>query len=202
MKKRFLNYPNLPENKVTTVFAQIDDNRLESFFNELSIKVVPIIKNEFLDHPINQHADILCNNVGKSNFLVDKHQIELCTFIEDNNGKYVIIDNIKSPYPSDCLLNFADIGNYIICNKSILTDEIVDLGAESGVLEKSGAWYSYNGEKIGQGKENVKMYLRENINILMEIEDKVRECYDISDKKEKKSKDKKSKKVESKEEKK
>ena len=125
MKKRFLNYPNLPENKVTTVFAQIDDNRLENVFEELSIKVVPVNKNEFLDLPINKHADILCNNVGKSIFLVDKHQIELCKFIEDNNGKSVKIDNIKSPYPKDCLLNFADIGDYIICNKSILTEEIV-----------------------------------------------------------------------------
>ena len=80
--------------------------------------------------------------------------------------------------------------------------ELIDLAVEADIIEKSGAWFSYNGNKIGQGKENVKMYLRENINILMEIEDKVRECYDISDKKEKKSKDKKSKKVESKEEKK
>lgn len=122
---RFLNYSNLPENKVTTVFAQIDDNRLENFFKELSIKVIPVIQNEHLEHPISQHADILLNNVGKSIFLVDKHQIELCKFIEDNNGKSVIIDNIKSPYPNDCLLNFADIGDYIICNKSILTEEIV-----------------------------------------------------------------------------
>ena len=122
---RFLNYPNLPENKVTTVFAQIDDNRLENFFKELSIKVIPVKQNEHLEHPISQHADILLNNVGKSIFLVDMHQIELCKFIEDNNGKSVIIDNIKSPYPNDCLLNFADIGDYIICNKSILTEEIV-----------------------------------------------------------------------------
>ena len=80
--------------------------------------------------------------------------------------------------------------------------ELIDLAVEADIIEKSGAWFSYNGNEVGQGKESVKMYLRENINILMEIEDKVRECYDISDKKKKKSKDKKSKKVESKEEKK
>ena len=41
-----------------------------------------------------------------------------------------------------------------------LTGEIVDLGVEAGVLEKSGAWYSYNGEKIGQGRENTKEFLK------------------------------------------
>ena len=66
--------------------------------------------------------------------------------------------------------------------------ELIDLAVEASIIEKSGAWFSYQGNKIGQGKENVKMYLRENINLLMEIEDKVRECYDISDKKSKKEK--------------
>ena len=66
--------------------------------------------------------------------------------------------------------------------------ELVDLAVEADIIEKSGAWFSYMGNKIGQGKENVKMFLRENVNILMEIEDKVRECYDISDKKQKKDK--------------
>ncbi len=125
MNERFLKNPNLPENKVTTVFAQIDDNRLKSVFDELSIKVVKVNENSLLDAPVSQHADILCNYVGKSTFLVDKNQTELCKFLEDNNGKYVIIENIQSPYPDDCLLNFADIGDYVICNKSILTEEIV-----------------------------------------------------------------------------
>ena len=57
--------------------------------------------------------------------------------------------------------------------------EIVDLAAEIGVLDKSGAWYSYNGEKIGQGKENVKTLLRENPDMCAELEYKIREHYDI-----------------------
>ena len=69
--------------------------------------------------------------------------------------------------------------------------ELVDLAVEAGIIEKSGAWFSYMGNKIGQGKENVKIFLRENINLLMEIEDRVRECYDINDKKTKKEKSKK-----------
>ena len=125
MNERFLKNSNLPENKVTTVFTQIDDNRLKSVFDELSIKVVKVNENSLLDAPVSQHADILCNYVGKSTFLVDKNQTELCKFLEDNNGKSVIIENIQSPYPNDCLLNFADIGDYVICNKSILPEEIV-----------------------------------------------------------------------------
>ena len=55
--------------------------------------------------------------------------------------------------------------------------EIVDLAVESGIVDKSGAWYSYNGEKIGQGKENVKALLRENKKLCAEIEGKVRAHY-------------------------
>ena len=135
MKERFLEDPNLPENKVTTVFANIDDNALKMLFEELSIKVVDVIENTLLDTPVSKHADMLANYIGKSTFLSDKHQIELCKFIEDNNGKSVIIENIKSPYPNDCLLNFADIGDYIICNKSILTKEIIDLLPKKAIID-------------------------------------------------------------------
>ena len=55
--------------------------------------------------------------------------------------------------------------------------EIVDLGAELGVLEKSGAWYAYNGEKIGQGRDNARAFLRENEQLAKEIEQKIRDLY-------------------------
>ena len=58
--------------------------------------------------------------------------------------------------------------------------EIVDLGAEAGIIEKTGAWYAYNGEKLGQGKENVRLMLKENTELRDELEEKVREFYDIS----------------------
>lgn len=57
--------------------------------------------------------------------------------------------------------------------------EIVDLGSECGVIEKSGAWYSYNGEKIGQGKENVKLFLKDHPELRNEMETKIREYYGI-----------------------
>ena len=54
--------------------------------------------------------------------------------------------------------------------------EIVDLASELGIIEKSGAWYAYNGDKIGQGKENAKTFLRNNPDIMNDIELKVREA--------------------------
>jgi recombination protein RecA len=53
--------------------------------------------------------------------------------------------------------------------------EIIHLGTQLDILDKSGAWYSYNGERIGQGKENVRTFLRENPKITQDIEAKVRE---------------------------
>ena len=55
--------------------------------------------------------------------------------------------------------------------------EIVDLASDIDIIDKSGAWYSYNGEKIGQGKENVKAFLRNNVELKTEIENKVRKHY-------------------------
>ena len=52
--------------------------------------------------------------------------------------------------------------------------EIVDLGVEQKLVDKSGAWYAYNGEKIGQGKENAREYLRNNPHIAREIENRIR----------------------------
>ncbi len=57
--------------------------------------------------------------------------------------------------------------------------EIIDMGVTARILEKSGAWYAYNGEKIGQGKDNAREFLRENPDIAREIENKVRESVGI-----------------------
>ncbi|MDD3241449.1 MAG: recombinase RecA [Bacilli bacterium] len=57
--------------------------------------------------------------------------------------------------------------------------ELVDLASDAGIVEKSGAWYSYNGEKLGQGKENVKLILKDNKKLAEEIELKTREYYGI-----------------------
>ena len=65
--------------------------------------------------------------------------------------------------------------------------ELVDLASEAAIVEKSGAWYSYNGEKIGQGKENVKELLKKDKKLKDEIMKKVREHYGLVKTKETKS---------------
>jgi recombination protein RecA len=60
------------------------------------------------------------------------------------------------------------------------TSLLVDIGAEANIIEKSGAWYAYNGQKIGQGRENAKMYLKDNPVLLAEIEEKVKVILGIS----------------------
>ena len=57
--------------------------------------------------------------------------------------------------------------------------EIIDMGVQAQVLEKSGAWYAYSGEKIGQGRDNAREFLRENPELAREIENKVRESLGI-----------------------
>ncbi|MBR1600486.1 MAG: recombinase RecA [Alphaproteobacteria bacterium] len=54
------------------------------------------------------------------------------------------------------------------------TGELIDLGVKSGIVDKAGAWFSYNGEKIGQGRENAKTFLKENPAIAEEIENRIR----------------------------
>ena len=57
--------------------------------------------------------------------------------------------------------------------------ELLDLGVTAGVVEKSGAWYSYGDERIGQGRENAKIFLSENSEIAYELEDKIRAAHGL-----------------------
>jgi recombination protein RecA len=57
--------------------------------------------------------------------------------------------------------------------------EIIDIGVEKNIIEKSGAWFSYSGTRIGQGRENVKLYFQEHPDMAAEIEAKVRESYGL-----------------------
>jgi recombination protein RecA len=55
------------------------------------------------------------------------------------------------------------------------TSLVVDIAAEAGIIQKSGAWYAYNDQRIGQGRENAKLYLKDNPAVLAEIEGKVKD---------------------------
>jgi recombination protein RecA len=57
--------------------------------------------------------------------------------------------------------------------------ELVDLGVKAGIVEKSGSWYSYGDERIGQGRENAKTYLKENTRVALEVEDKIRGAHGL-----------------------
>ena len=67
--------------------------------------------------------------------------------------------------------------------------EVLDLAVDLNIINKSGAWYSYNGEKIGQGRENAKSYLINNKNLMDDIELKIRKYYDFNDVKSEKNQD-------------
>ena len=69
--------------------------------------------------------------------------------------------------------------------------DILDLAANLGVIVKSGAWYAYKDAKIGQGRENAKQYLRDNPEIMAEVEAQVREKYGLGQEKDQKTEDEK-----------
>ena len=57
--------------------------------------------------------------------------------------------------------------------------ELLDMGVKAGIVDKSGSWFSYGDERIGQGRENAKNYLREHEDMAMEIEDKIRASHGL-----------------------
>jgi len=59
------------------------------------------------------------------------------------------------------------------------TGELLDMGVKAGIVDKSGSWYSYGDERIGQGRENAKAFLRENQSIALDIEDKIRGAHGL-----------------------
>ena len=88
-----------------------------------------------------------------------------------NQVKVKVIKNkVAPPFRT---AEFEIIYNEGICK----VGEIIELGVSSGLIQKSGAYYSYQEIKLGQGKQNVKKYLHENVNILKELEDKIRDKY-------------------------
>ena len=54
--------------------------------------------------------------------------------------------------------------------------DLIDIAVEHKIIEKSGAWFAYGGERLGQGRENVKNYLKENVDLRTAIEEKVRKA--------------------------
>ena len=104
-------------------------------------------------------------------------QIKLGNDIVGNKTNVKVVKNKMAPPFKTCTLEIA-YGEGIS-----KTGEVVDLATDANIIEKSGAWYSYNGEKIGQGRENVKELLKNNKKLYEELEKKVRDYYDLNGKK-------------------
>jgi recombination protein RecA len=76
---------------------------------------------------------------------------------------------------SRCMVIFSVVEFDVMYGEGISkTGELIDLGVAASVVEKSGAWFSYNGQRIGQGRENAKAFLKENTQVANEIEQKIR----------------------------
>ncbi len=96
-------------------------------------------------------------------------QIKDGTDVVGNLTNIKVVKNKVAPPFKSCSVD-------IIYGKGIShTGELVDLGSGLDIIEKSGAWYSYNGEKIGQGREKTKQFLEDNKELAAEIENKIRE---------------------------
>ena len=100
-------------------------------------------------------------------------QIKMGVDIVGNKVKVKVVKNKMAPPFKTCEVD-------IMYGTGISHEgELIDLGAQADIIQKSGAWYADNGEKIGQGKENVKDYLRANPAITEEINKKVRDYYNM-----------------------
>ena len=100
-------------------------------------------------------------------------QLKLGTDIVGNKTTIKVVKNKMAPPFKSCTVD-------IMYGEGVSHEgELVDLATEANIIEKSGAWYSYKGEKIGQGKENVKELLKKNKELANEIEDKVRIHYGL-----------------------
>jgi recombination protein RecA len=100
-------------------------------------------------------------------------QIKQGTDIVGNKTKIKVVKNKVAP---PFKLAIVDI----VYGEGISREgELVDLGVEVGVIKKSGSWYAYDSNKIGQGRENAKLFLKDNPDIALVVEDKIREHFDI-----------------------
>ena len=100
-------------------------------------------------------------------------QIKLGTDIIGNKTSIKVVKNKMAPPFKSCVVD-------IMYGEGVSVEgEIVDLASDAAIIEKSGAWYSYNGEKIGQGKENVKDLLKKDSKLREELYTKVRKHYEV-----------------------
>jgi recombination protein RecA len=90
-----------------------------------------------------------------------------------NRTKVKVVKNKIAP-------PFREVEFDIIYGRGISREgDLLDLGVDSNLIEKSGTWYSYNGERLGQGRENAKTFLRDHPELISDIETKIRQAYNL-----------------------
>ena len=110
-------------------------------------------------------------------------QLKMGDGVVGNKTNVKIVKNKVAPPFKSCVVD-------IMYGEGVSREgEVIDLASEAGIVDKTGAWYSYNGEKLGQGKENVKLLLKDNKELAKEIEEKTRAYYGVSKKETKSNKD-------------
>ena len=101
-------------------------------------------------------------------------QLKMGDGVVGNKTTVKVVKNKVAPPFKSCIVD-------IMYGEGVSREgEVIDLASDANILEKTGAWYSYQGEKLGQGKENVKLLLKDNPELCHELEEKVRSYYDIS----------------------
>ena len=101
-------------------------------------------------------------------------QLKMGEGVVGNKTSVKVVKNKVAPPFKSCVVD-------IMYGEGVSREgELIDLASEANIIEKTGAWYAYQGEKLGQGKENVKLLLKDNQELCRELEQKVREYYDIS----------------------
>ena len=112
-------------------------------------------------------------------------QIKNGADIIGNKTSIKVVKNKMAPPFKNCVVD-------IMYGEGVSKEgELVDIASELGILEKSGAWYAYKGEKLGQGKENVKELLKTNVKLKEDLEKQIRTHYELDDKKNNSNSDKK-----------
>lgn len=151
--------------KLTGIIKQA--NCMVVFINQLRMKIGVMFGNPETTTGGNalKYYSSVRLDIRKGQPVKDKEQIL------GNETKVKVVKNkVAPPFKT---ANFQILFNYGIAKNG----ELIDLGVNANIIAKTGAWFSYNGEKIGQGKVNAMRYLDENPAVADEIEQKIREFY-------------------------
>ncbi len=151
--------------KLTGIVKQA--NCMVVFINQLRMKIGVMFGNPETTtggNALKYYASVRLD-IRKSNVLKDKDEA-----IGNETKVKVVKNKVAPPFKT---ANFQILFNYGIAKNG----ELIDLGVNAKIVQKTGAWFAYNGAKIGQGKVNAMRYLDENPEVADEIENKIREFY-------------------------